>query len=52
MEFRDSKSSKQYPIFVVELNLQDSQSGIIPQEGFFKVLEQGLISHSPMKRKF
>jgi ketosteroid isomerase-like protein len=28
--------------------LVDSQGGIITQEGFFKVLEQGLLSHSTM----
>jgi hypothetical protein len=28
--------------------LIDSQGGIIPQEGFFKVLEQGLLSHSTL----
>ena len=31
--------------------LVDSQGGIIPQEGFFKVLEQGLLSHSTMKKE-
>lgn len=31
--------------------LIDSQGGIIPQEGFFKVLEQGLLSHSTMTKK-
>src|ERR1700755_677130 len=31
--------------------LVDSQGGIIPQEGFFKVLEQGLLSHSTMTKK-
>jgi ketosteroid isomerase-like protein len=31
--------------------LVDSQGGIIPQEGFFKVLEQGLLSHSSMTKK-
>ncbi|HMY83705.1 MAG TPA: hypothetical protein PKM30_03345 [Saprospiraceae bacterium] len=30
--------------------LVDSQGGIIPQERFFSVLEQGLLSHSTMKR--
>ena len=30
--------------------LVDSQGGIIPQEGFFKVLEQGLLSHPTMKK--
>lgn len=30
--------------------LVDSQGGIIPQEGFFKVLEQGLLSHSTMTK--
>ena len=29
----------------------DSQGGIIPQEGFFKVLEQGLVSHSTMTKE-
>ena len=28
--------------------LVDSQGGIIPQEGFFKVLEQGTLTHSTM----
>ena len=31
--------------------LVDSQGGIIPQEGFFKVLEQGLLSHSTMTKE-
>ena len=31
--------------------LVDSQGGIISQEGFFKVLEQGLLSHSTMKKE-
>jgi ketosteroid isomerase-like protein len=31
--------------------LVDSQGGIIPQKGFFKVLEQGLLSHSSMTKK-
>lgn len=30
--------------------LVDNQGGIIPQEGFFKVLEQGLLSHSTMTK--
>jgi ketosteroid isomerase-like protein len=31
--------------------LVDSGSGIIPQEGFFNVLEQGLLSHSTMTKE-
>jgi ketosteroid isomerase-like protein len=31
--------------------LVDSQGGIIPQEGFFSVLEQGLLSHSTMTKE-
>ena len=31
--------------------LVDSQGGIIPQEGFFKVLEQGLLSHDTMTKR-
>lgn len=31
--------------------LVDSQGGIILQEGFFKVLEQGLLSHSTMTKE-
>jgi ketosteroid isomerase-like protein len=31
--------------------LVDSQGGIITQEGFFKVLEQGLLSHDTMTKK-
>ena len=31
--------------------LVDSQSGIIPQEGFFRVLEQGLLSHATMTKE-
>ncbi len=31
--------------------LIDSQGGIIPQEGFFKVLAQGLLSHSTMSKE-
>lgn len=31
--------------------LVDSQGGIIPQERFFSVLEQGLLSHSTMTKK-
>ncbi|MEO7991726.1 MAG: nuclear transport factor 2 family protein [Chryseolinea sp.] len=31
--------------------LVDSQGGIIPQEGFFKVLEQGSLTHSTMTKK-
>jgi ketosteroid isomerase-like protein len=31
--------------------LVDSQGGIIPQEGFFKVLKQGLLSHSTMTKE-
>ena len=31
--------------------LVDSQGGIIQQEGFFKVLEQGLLSHSTMTKE-
>lgn len=31
--------------------LVDSQGGIIPQENFFRVLEQGLLSHSAMTKK-
>lgn len=31
--------------------LVDSQGGIIPQEGFFKVLEQGSLSHSTMTKE-
>ncbi len=31
--------------------LVDSQGGIIPQEGFFNVLEQGLLSHSTMTKE-
>ncbi|MEO7692997.1 MAG: nuclear transport factor 2 family protein [Chryseolinea sp.] len=30
--------------------LVDSQGGIIAQEGFFKVLEQGFLSHSTMTK--
>ncbi|MEP6738332.1 MAG: nuclear transport factor 2 family protein [Chryseolinea sp.] len=30
--------------------LVDSQGGIIAQEGFFKVLEQGFVSHSTMTK--
>ena len=29
----------------------DSQGGIIPQEKFFTVLEQGLLSHSTMSKE-
>ena len=31
--------------------LVDSQGGIIPQEGFFQVLEKGLLSHTSMTKK-
>ncbi len=31
--------------------LVDSQGGIILQEGFFKVLEQGLLTHSSMMKE-
>tara|TARA_R110002049_G_scaffold902_4_gene6569 strand:- start:6029 stop:6409 length:381 start_codon:yes stop_codon:yes gene_type:complete len=31
--------------------LVDSQGGIIPQERFFSVLEQGLLSHSAMTKE-
>ena len=31
--------------------LVDSQGGIIPQEGFFSVLEQGLLSHKTMTKE-
>ena len=31
--------------------LVDSQGGIIPQEGFFSILEQGLFSHSTMTKE-
>jgi len=31
--------------------LVDSGGGIIPQEGFFKVLEEGLLSHSTMTKE-
>lgn len=31
--------------------LVDSQGGIIPQESFFKVLEQGLLSHATMTKE-
>lgn len=31
--------------------LVDSQGGIIPQEKFFNVLEQGLLSHSTMTKQ-
>ena len=31
--------------------LVDSQGGIIPQEGFFSVLQQGHLSHSTMTKK-
>jgi ketosteroid isomerase-like protein len=31
--------------------LVDSQGGIIPQESFFTVLEQGLLSHSTMTKE-
>ena len=31
--------------------LVDSQDGIIPQERFFSVLEQGLLSHSTMTKE-
>lgn len=31
--------------------LVDSQGGIIPQERFFSVLEQGLLSHSTMSKE-
>lgn len=31
--------------------LVDSQGGIIPQEGFFSVLEQGLLSHATMTKE-
>jgi len=31
--------------------LVDSQGGIIPQEDFFNVLEQGLLSHSTMTKE-
>ena len=31
--------------------LVDSQGGIIPQEGFFSVLEQGLLSHDSMTKE-
>jgi len=31
--------------------LVDSQGGVIPQEGFFRVVEQGLLSHSTMTKE-
>lgn len=31
--------------------LVDSQGGIIPQERFFEVLKQGLLSHSAMSKE-
>ena len=31
--------------------LVDNQGGIIPQEGFFSVLEQGLLSHDTMTKE-
>ncbi len=31
--------------------LIDSKGGIIPQEGFFRVLEQGLLTHETMTKK-
>lgn len=31
--------------------LVDSQGGIIPQEGFFQVLEKGLLSHDTMTKQ-
>jgi ketosteroid isomerase-like protein len=31
--------------------LVDSQAGIIPQERFFSVLEQGLLSHTSMRKE-
>ncbi len=31
--------------------LVDSQGGIIPQEGFYKVLEQGLLTHTTMTKE-
>lgn len=31
--------------------LVDSQGGIIPQEGFFRVLEQGMLSHDTMTKE-
>jgi len=31
--------------------LVDSQGGIIPQEGFFSVLEKGMLSHSSMTKE-
>jgi ketosteroid isomerase-like protein len=31
--------------------LVDSQGGIIPQEGFFRVLQQGQLSHSTMTKE-
>lgn len=31
--------------------LVDSQGGIIPQEGFFKVLQEGQLSHSTMTKE-
>src|SRR4030095_4656963 len=31
--------------------LVDSQGGIIPQEGFFRMLEQGLLSHHTMTKQ-
>lgn len=31
--------------------LVDSQGGIIPQEGFFKVLDQGFLTHSTMTKQ-
>jgi len=31
--------------------LVDSQGGIIPQEGFFKVLEQGALAHHTMTKQ-
>ncbi|ULQ53386.1 hypothetical protein [Flavihumibacter fluvii] len=31
--------------------LVEGQEGIIPQEGFFKVLQQGLFSHSIMTKE-
>ncbi len=35
----------------VDWVLVDSQGGIIPQEGFFRVLEQGLLSHDTMTKQ-
>lgn len=34
-----------------DLILVDSQGGIISQEGFFQVLEQGLLSHQTMTKQ-